>query len=113
MYGQTDRISPHSTGLSPLSGPLPCYVLRFHHIKQCLKCFCSMGRDEPATDLLRVYSLCYLYIHGAWTDIGEGSKRRESLEEVMQEAEMLEVLRGENRRKLEKGERYSETIGSC
>ena len=32
--GRTDGISPHSTGLRPLSGPLPCYVLRFHHIKE-------------------------------------------------------------------------------
>ena len=33
MYGRMDGISPHSTGLRPLSGPLPCYVLRFHHIR--------------------------------------------------------------------------------
>ena len=34
MDGWTYGISPHSTGLCPLSGPLPCYVLRFHHIKE-------------------------------------------------------------------------------
>ena len=32
--GRTYGISPHSTGLRPLLGPLPCYVLRFHHIKE-------------------------------------------------------------------------------
>ena len=44
-------------------------------------------------------------VHGACTDIREGSKLRESLKEVLQDAEMLVVLRGENRRKLEQGER--------
>ena len=28
MNGQMDGISPHSTGLCPLLGPLPCYFLR-------------------------------------------------------------------------------------
>ena len=28
-----DGISPHSTGLCPLSGPLPCLLLRLHNIK--------------------------------------------------------------------------------
>ena len=36
--GQTDRqtygISPHFTGLCPLSGPLPCYSLQLHHINK-------------------------------------------------------------------------------
>ena len=32
--GRTYGISPHSTGLRPLSEPLPCYVLQFHHIKK-------------------------------------------------------------------------------
>ena len=27
-------IFPHSTGLCPLSGPLPCYFLRLHNIKE-------------------------------------------------------------------------------
>ena len=31
---RTDGISPHSTGLCPLSGPLPCYLLRLYDIKE-------------------------------------------------------------------------------
>ena len=34
MDGRTDRIFPHSTGVCPLSGPLPCYPLRLHYIKE-------------------------------------------------------------------------------
>ena len=34
MDGRTNRISPHFTGLCPLSGPLPCYFLRLHNIKE-------------------------------------------------------------------------------
>ena len=33
-YGRMDGIYPHSTGLRPLSGPLPCYPLRLHNIKE-------------------------------------------------------------------------------
>ena len=32
--GRMDGISPHSTGRCPLSGPLPCYYLRLHNIKE-------------------------------------------------------------------------------
>ena len=32
--GQTNRISPHSTGLCPLSGLLPCYSLRLQNSKE-------------------------------------------------------------------------------
>ena len=32
--GWTDRISPHSTGHCPLSGPLPSYFLRLGNIKE-------------------------------------------------------------------------------
>ena len=34
MDGWTNGISPHSTGLCPLSGPLPCCPLRLQHIKE-------------------------------------------------------------------------------
>ena len=32
--GRTCGVSPHSAGLRPLSGPLPCYPLRLHNIKE-------------------------------------------------------------------------------
>ena len=32
-YVRTYGISPHSTGLRPLLGPLPCYLLQLHHIR--------------------------------------------------------------------------------
>ena len=111
--GRTDvqNFSPFYWTLSPVgAAALLRFVISPH--QECLKCFCLLNRDEPATNLLLLPVTCYLYINGACTDIGEGSKRRESLEQVMQEAEMLVVLRGENRRKLEKGERYSETMSS-
>ena len=113
MDGQTGlrNFSPFYWTLSPVgAAALLRFVISPH--QECLKCFCLLNRDEPATNLLLLPVTCYLYINGACTDIGEGSKRRESLEQVMQEAEMLVVLRGENRRKLEKGERYSETMSS-
>ena len=31
---RTDGISPHSTGVCPLSGPLPCYLLRLCNLKE-------------------------------------------------------------------------------
>ena len=34
MYGRTLRISPHSTGLCPLSGLRSCYPLRLQNIKE-------------------------------------------------------------------------------
>ena len=34
MDGWRDGISPHSTGLCPLSGPLPCYPLRLQNNKE-------------------------------------------------------------------------------
>ena len=39
--GQTDGISPHSTGFRPLSGPLPCYLLQLHHIKEAGQGYCG------------------------------------------------------------------------
>ena len=35
-----DTISPHSTGLCPLLGPLPYYPLQLHHIKEVGQGYC-------------------------------------------------------------------------
>ena len=46
-----ERSSPHSRGVCPLLGPLPCYPLRLHHIKE-------VGKDYA--DLMMPFGVLFM-----------------------------------------------------